>query len=676
MEVDLEDCIWGRVDWQDYVKKIITASTLNEAGLLERIEVVKSNVGRQIRKAVEQHHPRLVEQASALHGLDIVQGAISREMSHLFTTSEELSNRYDTTYRELYKETYSLEQLYVLKRILYAAYRCEQLIRRLCTVNEIVKQSEMISEMESIIAEFPQIKEISWLKESIVVTAPKLVSEARQRTVKQLKSSLESLNTPLVTSCVRALHNLSRYEIEVKALLDEYIRELDADFLQLTTSLDSAGKQLLLISSKVQGYLEQLVLLGDESVSYFSKGFAQIVSNRIPTNLQYSCRFLQLFTPIFSQFSSNDVEKVFEAFRPLKTAILSQSLNRMFITINSAFEDSSMRNSIVEKVSNALRKELCSVEWDVDLKREMEENLSKAIEFSSQKIEELLKLDEESLLIGERISNVQNSNYSLMNVAYALNKAWPKYSGSLMHVARQARDAIVSVAKTSVSKILQSMHSEPLGSPSPYAKELCDYVGCIRIHLSAMLSLTTSDRTLESLADYIIDLFLIHASLYRPTSKEELLKLGDDLKLLHRALKTFDVETPLLTSSPSYADALSLSWEELVSAAVPTTSDDHPTALTASLKVTLPAWTVVQLLISYSDSSLLSPYDTIGSSLQQYAEWFHRLSLSERLKFLSSVIESYSSSVVSQNCAEYVPTYPLIIGVLKRSLDYLTEVPA
>lgn len=49
------------------------------------------------------------------------------------------------------------------------------------------------------------------------------------------------------------------------------------------------------------------------------------------------------------------------------------------------------------------------MEWDVDLKREMEENLSKAIEFSSQKIEELLKLDEESLLIGERISNVQVS---------------------------------------------------------------------------------------------------------------------------------------------------------------------------------------------------------------------------------------------------------------------------
>ena len=52
MEGDLEECIWGRIRWQDYVEKIITATEVDENALLEKVEVVKGNVGRQIRKAV------------------------------------------------------------------------------------------------------------------------------------------------------------------------------------------------------------------------------------------------------------------------------------------------------------------------------------------------------------------------------------------------------------------------------------------------------------------------------------------------------------------------------------------------------------------------------------------------------------------------------------------------
>lgn len=49
-------------------------------------------------------------------------------------------------------------------------FRCEQLIRRLSTVNELVKQSEMICELKSIISEFSQLKEVLWLREAVSVT--------------------------------------------------------------------------------------------------------------------------------------------------------------------------------------------------------------------------------------------------------------------------------------------------------------------------------------------------------------------------------------------------------------------------------------------------------------------------------------------------------------------------
>lgn len=52
LPANLEDCIWGRYDWKDYTKELITSRRINEGALLEKIEIVKDNIGRQIRKAV------------------------------------------------------------------------------------------------------------------------------------------------------------------------------------------------------------------------------------------------------------------------------------------------------------------------------------------------------------------------------------------------------------------------------------------------------------------------------------------------------------------------------------------------------------------------------------------------------------------------------------------------
>lgn len=73
---------------------------------------------------VEEHHPRLVEQASALQNLDRVQTTISHEMAHLYNKCKDLSERFQCEYEKLSHTTNRLEQLYALRRILASADRC------------------------------------------------------------------------------------------------------------------------------------------------------------------------------------------------------------------------------------------------------------------------------------------------------------------------------------------------------------------------------------------------------------------------------------------------------------------------------------------------------------------------------------------------------------------------
>ncbi|VDN42573.1 unnamed protein product [Gongylonema pulchrum] len=219
---------------------MVAADGVDEEELLKRINAVKENIGRQIRKTVEQHHPRLVEQASALQNLDRVQAAISREMAHLNGICEQFSECFRTEYEKLHHTTNRLEQLYALRRILSAAnrstaigfgfeklfekhdsfkkfnhLRCEQLTRRLETTNELVKRSEMVCELEAISAEIPSLKDIECMRETVLATIPRLAAEVRRSAASQLKSSLESLSAPLVSSSVRALRNLSSYDTTV-----------------------------------------------------------------------------------------------------------------------------------------------------------------------------------------------------------------------------------------------------------------------------------------------------------------------------------------------------------------------------------------------------------------------------------------------------------------------------
>lgn len=52
----LDDCIWGKSDWNAYTKELVEAIRIDEGGLLGRINVIKENIGRLIREAVSLFH--------------------------------------------------------------------------------------------------------------------------------------------------------------------------------------------------------------------------------------------------------------------------------------------------------------------------------------------------------------------------------------------------------------------------------------------------------------------------------------------------------------------------------------------------------------------------------------------------------------------------------------------
>ncbi|VIO97338.1 Conserved hypothetical protein, putative [Brugia malayi] len=648
MEDSLEDCIWGKSDWNAYIEKLVRAVKIDEEALLGKIDVVKENIGRQIREAVEQHHPRLVEQASALQNLDRVQTTINHGMSHLYKKCKELGERFQFEYEKLCHTSSRLEQLYALRRTLASANRCQQLVGKLGNTNELVKRSEIICQLEAITTEMPSLKDLSSTREMVLVLIPKLIAEARQNTASHLRSSLESLSAPLVSSCIQALNNLSLYESEISRLLDDNIKSLDNQLLQLNSSTVMAAKLLPQIANQIQMLLEQYSLLSAEIIVEFCERLAKVISRRVSENASYATRFVHHLSKIVSMYPARTMQPLDQSLRPLRRAILSHSLNRMFKAVDNAFEENNLVNFSVERIDSAIKEELGGVEWDVQLNKEMETNVAKVLQYVAQKIEQHLILDLSTLQMSERLSTAQVQNYALVSVAHILSLSWPEHNESLIRISQQVREALMDVARSSVFTILLSMHYEKLGDPSPYVKELCNYLRILQSH-SSFLKFAGFEEVFSSFLDYVIELFLMNSSLLRPLCSDQLSRLSFDLQYIaDHGLSLYSVPSSLMPAIPQFVDAFKLSAEQLAQSE------------------SLPFWFVVQLLISMSEESLLSPHISADWSLEEYLKWCLGHGAADRLDFLSSLMRSYISSVISSSRTEYVTNYPLIMNVLQK----------
>uniref|UniRef100_A0A914R832 Uncharacterized protein n=1 Tax=Parascaris equorum TaxID=6256 RepID=A0A914R832_PAREQ len=113
------------------------------------------------------------------------------------------------------------------------------------------------------------------MREAIVETIPRLTKDARRNAVEQLKSSMQTLNAPMVLSCGN---------------------KLDAAFLKLGTHPSTANKSLPQLAADIQTTLEQFLLLGTEVAKGMCVRIANIIRVRVPENAPYACRVVQHLT--------------------------------------------------------------------------------------------------------------------------------------------------------------------------------------------------------------------------------------------------------------------------------------------------------------------------------------------------------------------------------------------
>ncbi|EYC27749.1 hypothetical protein Y032_0008g160 [Ancylostoma ceylanicum] len=551
--------------------------------------------------------------------------------------------------------TTKLEQLVLERNITADAIRCEELIESLEKRHEIVKRSEIICEIKGIVADDPDLLSISWLRDTLTTRLKAVENEVRRSAADDMRRGLVSLNASLVTSALRALSNLGVLEAELEVQLSSSAAEVDVKLVELSSALDSSVRLLPQCVNLIHSQLEQCALLGATQLTKFVEKLARIIRARVPLDAPFSLRFVQLMSRVLNSRPECSGPLI-EALRPLKNAILSQSLGRLHQIVEQ-HDFATIQNSVfVDKLVAAIEEEMKRLEWDVELREEAQKNTQKCLDIVAKRLESEIKLDVENLLLGDRLRSDQHKNYRLLEIMNTLAAKWPSQAKSLLAVENESVAVIMEAIRQSIFSIIASMHREMDDSKgiSPYMQELLAYIGRIEFHLSHFPSTIRHTSALSSISDYIIQVFIVNATLVRPLTDSIREKLYGDLEKL---LDAIDSKLSPSVKYPNKAHLLSLfcAGESSVAQNI---KDD-----------TLPAWIYIHALIADSPEILVSPHLSVQWPIEQYVRWCCEHSDLEIISFLSGLMTSYTTLVINRHETQYVPHYPKIMELIKKGTE-------
>ncbi|EYC27750.1 hypothetical protein Y032_0008g160 [Ancylostoma ceylanicum] len=375
----------------------------------------------------------------------------------------------DSLLRDYREMTTKLEQLVLERNITADAIRCEELIESLEKRHEIVKRSEIICEIKGIVADDPDLLSISWLRDTLTTRLKAVENEVRRSAADDMRRGLVSLNASLVTSALRALSNLGVLEAELEVQLSSSAAEVDVKLVELSSALDSSVRLLPQCVNLIHSQLEQCALLGATQLTKFVEKLARIIRARVPLDAPFSLRFVQLMSRVLNSRPECSGPLI-EALRPLKNAILSQSLGRLHQIVEQ-HDFATIQNSVfVDKLVAAIEEEMKRLEWDVELREEAQKNTQKCLDIVAKRLESEIKLDVENLLLGDRLRSDQHKNYRLLEIMNTLAAKWPSQAKSLLAVENESVAVIMEAIRQSIFSIIASMHREMDDSKgiSPY----------------------------------------------------------------------------------------------------------------------------------------------------------------------------------------------------------------
>lgn len=116
------------------------------------------------------------------------------------------------------------------------------------------------------------------------------------------------------------------------------------------------------------------------------------------------------------------------------------------------------------------------------------------------------------------------TNYRLIQTADGIVKRWPTDSKSVAAVQKETLDSIVTEVKNSIRAIVARMHIETRGmtkSVAPYMQELLTYINHIDMHMAHVSRAVCHSHILSQIAEYVIDSFVLNATLVRSHGSDE-----------------------------------------------------------------------------------------------------------------------------------------------------------
>uniref|UniRef100_A0A7I4XY91 Conserved oligomeric Golgi complex subunit 5 n=1 Tax=Haemonchus contortus TaxID=6289 RepID=A0A7I4XY91_HAECO len=657
VETDLEDFIWGRITEQNYLERIVTCDEFTSENILRRVSQIDESLNRQLRKGVEENLSRLLEQTTALEALDCTQRNVHSEMNEVYENCDRFAKTLDSLLHDYRNLVAKLEGLTVEKDLTADALRCEDLLDSLEKRNEIVKRSEIVSEIKGVVADNSDLLSISWLRDALTTRLKAVENEVRRSAADDLRRGLVSLNASLISSATRALENLEVLDAELEVQLSSAAAEVDSKLVELSSSPESSMRSLQQCVNLIHSQLEQCALLGKTHLMRFVEKLARIIRARVPLDATYSLRFIQQINRVLSARPECSGPLI-EALRPLKNSISSQSLARLHRIVEQQDFNTSQNLVFVDVLSSAIEEKIKRLSWDNELRDETEKNIQKCLSMVAKRLESELKLDTENLLLGDRLRSDQLKNYRLLEVANGLAAKWPSQATPLLTFEQEAVAIIMESIRESIFTIVGAMHREVLGNKdiSPYMQELIAYINRIEFHTSHFPSSIRRSASLSFLADYIIELFLINATLLRPSSDSIRQRLRTDLESLLDAVES------KLNPSMKYPDRnqlLSL-WHR------------DGSIFDNESDTSLPTWIYLHILISDSPNNLVSPHTSVDWTIDQYVKWCCDHTDFEIVSFLSGLLASYTTTVVNRHETQFVPHYPKMMELVRKATDSTT----
>uniref|UniRef100_A0A1I7TJY5 Conserved oligomeric Golgi complex subunit 5 n=1 Tax=Caenorhabditis tropicalis TaxID=1561998 RepID=A0A1I7TJY5_9PELO len=651
VDEQLDDFLWGKTEVNGYLKKVAECDSSVADSLNRKVAGLHETLDKQLRKGVETNLPRLLEQVPALQSLENTLHSVQMRMTSVTTESNRLATTCDELTNKLREQTRQLEVAMTKRNMASDAQRCEELFDSLEKRSDLVKKAEITAEIKEIFNDNKNLWKIGWLKNMVDTKLKVAENEVRRSGAEELKRGLSSLNSSMVVSAQRALRTLNYLDSELEVLLSSSIVDLDKKLMELSTSSpEIAHKSLPVVSAAIQSHLEQASMLGEGYKKKFSEKLARLIRSRVPLDTPYGLRFVQQLGRVFHSKGDNS-PALNDSLRPLKNSLLTHSLSRLHKLVEENDFSTSHANAFVDLINSAMEEEQRKVEWDAELSVKMRNNIEKCIDIISKKIEANLHLQRDDLLLGDRLTANQMINYRLIQTADGVIKRWPAQSKSVASVQKDTLDAIVTEVKSSIRDIMDRMHVETRGmtkSVAPYMQELLTYINHIDMHMAHVSRAVCHSHILSQVAEYVIESFILNATLVRSFSSDERKLIVIDFSRLLEAVRSMEWPS-------KYGDT-----SRLLNLF---TSDIETMLRVEGVKKSI----LVQLLISDSPSELPLPNQSVKWTPNEYVKWYEAHTELEVLAFLNGLVSSYNNSVISRGQQQYVQNYPLIVKLLQEA---------